>query len=245
MSEGMAELAKKYVGNISARGVLYIEAVEMITNGYALIDKGEKALEHLEGKKTKSSNGYGGTQGGRLAKAPMKPRERMQVETRSQAQLIARVQSILVKGEHTAREVAAKLNCGYARALAVLNETKGVTRVGEGNQVRWMLANRTHTLSRKSSTANRTVKRSGRSEKTRRQASCKAADPAQQKADEDKIVSLLKETPELTMMTFMKKLKRSFYPVERALKNLVKEGRLKPIKVKTENGSERQSWEVV
>ena len=212
MSEGMAELAKKYVGNLSAKGVLYIEAVEMITKGHALISEGEKALQHLEGRKPKNSEGYGGTQGGLLTKA---------------------------RKDYTAREVAANLNCGYGRTLDALNEGEDFERVGVGNKVRWTISSRAHKLSRKPAVANKTTKRSA---KAVRQASCKAQDPEQQKADEDKIVALLAKTPGLTKLALMTELKRSFYPIERAINSLIKAGRLVPQKVKIENGSTRQTW---
>ena len=149
------------------------------------------------------------------------------------------IRKILARKDYTAREVAAKLNCGYGRTLDALNEGKDFERVGVGNKVRWTISSRAHKLSRKPAVANKTTKRSA---KAVRQASCKAQDPEQQKADEDKIVALLAKTPGLTKLALMTELKRSFYPIERAINSLIKAGRLVPQKVKIENGSTRQTW---
>jgi hypothetical protein len=248
MSEDMVQLAKKYVGNISAKGLLYAEAIDMLVKGHQMVQAGTEALQHLEGRKPKSkSTGYGGTQGGLLikAEASVKSPKTNHRETRTEEELAKAISKAIGNGERTAKELAAKVGCGYARVLETLNNTSGIERVGVGNQIRWVLkgsARETSKLSRKQPLANRTLRAKKTSKTGAKQALCKPADPEQQAKDEDKIISLLKDTPGLSIGPIMKKMKRSFYPLQRAIKACVKDGRLKPSQVTLDSGRKLATW---
>jgi predicted HTH transcriptional regulator len=221
------QIPQNIISTLSAKGKGYVEAAMKIAEGLRLQNEGRLEMAHLDGKKisTKERMHAGGVDvmsGVRdLAKPKMTP---------------AYLKAFLKAGPLSSRELATQAGCSSKHARDVMAETDGVHVVGSGNQVKWSLAPATSRINKKKTFANRTLrktrvkvksKRKGvRSAKTRQQAECRAADPEQQKADEDKIVALLKATPGVGIGVLMKKLKRSFYPIERAIKSLVKSGRL-------------------
>jgi hypothetical protein len=233
MSEDMVQLAKKYVGNISAKGLLYAEAIDMLVKGHQMVQAGTEALQHLEGRKPKSkSTGYGGTQGGLLVKAPKTSKAKT-----SNPDILEALHKALVKGPMTTMELALAVKCSTSYVRVLFRTDKTVVRVGGGNKTQWAL--RTGSMPKTS----RKVKATAVAGKTiRRQAAADAADPAQRKKDEDKILVILKDSPKLTIGPLMRKLKRSFYPTVRAIKAMLKDGRLKLAEAETKNGRKLVTW---
>jgi hypothetical protein len=238
MSDEMVALAKKYISNLSAKGVLYIEAVEMIARGHKLIEEGEKMLHHLEGRKPKNHAGYGGTQGGKLLTEALSSEPN---------QVLKRMYKALAKTQMSSKELALAAGCSDTYVRKVLESDNGVVRVGTGNQVKWAIAGTVPAQKKarktKKTVANKTARKKAKRTRTGAlQAKCKPADPEQDKKDQDKVVSLLKETPGLSIGALMKKTKRSFYPLQRAIKVCVKDGRLTPVKTETDNGRKVATW---
>jgi hypothetical protein len=232
----MVQLAKKYVGNISAKGLLYAEAIDMIVKGHQMVQAGTEALQHLEGRKAKNSAGYGGTQGGRLVTAPKS--KAAKAAKGVNPDVLATLHWVLTKGSATTMELAKAAKCSTSYVRLLFKTDKKVVREGGGNQMRWALrTGSTPKTSRKVKAAETTVA----GKVIRRQAKADAADP-EQKKDEEKILAILKDAPKLTIGPLMRKLKRSFYPTTRAIKAMLKDGRLKLAEAAAKNGRKLVTW---
>jgi hypothetical protein len=242
------QIPQNIINMLSAKGKGYVEAAMKIAEGQRLVSEGTLEMAHLDGKKLNAKKHMNAGGANVLAGVRDLARPKMTPEY---------LKSFLKKSNLSSRELGLAAGCTSKHARDVMAATDGVHVVGTGNQVKWSLAPERSKLTRKPQKANRTLKRTRkslkkrmaggvRSAKTRQQADCEAADPEQQKKDEDKIVSLLKETPGLTIGALMKKLKRSFYPVERALKHLIATKRLKETTVTMEKTNRKlTTWEPV
>lgn len=240
MSEDMVQLAKKYVGNISAKGLLYAEAIDMLVKGHQMVQAGTEALQHLEGRKLKGRAGYSRTQGGLLVKgAKAKKGKAKKAKTSNPDMLEALHKALTREGSMTTVDLAKAAQCSTAYVRLLFKSDKTVIREGGGNKVKWVLrTGATPKTSRKvkatqTPAAGKTV---------RRQANARAADPEQQKKDEDKILTTLKETPGLSIISLMKKIKRTYYPTVRAIKAMLKDKRIEPATAEAKNGRKITTW---
>lgn len=237
--------------NLSAKGKGYYEAVSKLIEGQRMVHEAELELATLDGKKINSKKekifqNAGGkivTDGVRdLAKPKITP-DYLKAFLRESGKPMS------------SRDLADKAGCineTVRRVLAAANDPE-VRRVGSGNKTLWTLAPATSRINKKPKVANKTTRRSKKTVKPRkskgsaadRQLNAEAADPAQQKADEDKIMSIIKEKPGQSIGKLMKALKRSYYPVARAINSLVKADKLRPIMIEVDNGRKVPSWEPV
>lgn len=242
------QIPQNIINTLSAKGKGYVEAAMKIAEGQRLMNEGTLEMAHLDGRKLKAKEHMNAGGANVLANVKDLARPKMTPEY---------LKAFLKKGPLSSRELATAAGCSHKYARDIMDMADGVHVIGSGNQVKWALMPAKSRITKKTQVANRMLRkpkkvkrghkaRGTRSAKTRQQANCEPADPAQQKADGDKIVALLKDKPGLTIGDFMKKLKRSFYPIERTITALVDEKRLKPATVLSEKtGRKLKTWEPI
>lgn len=224
------QIPQNVISMLSAKGKGYVEAALKLAEGQKMIDEATVEIAALDGKKLGKKLNAGG--------AIVTPAVRALAKAKPTAE---RFKAALKSGPLSTGEIAKR--CGSSpHTVREKLEAAGIATVGAGNQIKWTLTPPKSSIARKKPLANKV----SRASKTARdQSKSKPANMATERADQDKIVALLKETPGLTIGDLMSKLKRSFYPVERSIKALIHDKRLKPATTKAKNGRPLKSWEPV
>lgn len=239
------QIPQNIVSKLSAKGKGYVEAAMKLAEGYRLVEEATLEIAALDGKKLNSKREPVFQTGGGSIVTPM-------VRELGRPKITPDfLKSFLKHGPLSTREIAVQAGCSMKHARDVLIGDGEARVVGSGNQVKWSLEPKKTKALRKTKTAGKAKKlavkrgKAGKSATARKQANCEAADPDQQKKDEEKILKILKEKPGSSIGSLMKVLKRSFYPVKRATDNLVKTGVMRPIRVPRDTGGHTPSWEIV
>lgn len=244
------QIPQNIMNTLSAKGKGYVEATLKLAEGHRLIAEATIEMAHLDGKKINPHSRKLNKNGGEIVTSQVRDLAKPKVTAEY-------LKAFLKETPRKTTELAKLADCSDTLVRKLLDKDHGTHLVGTGNQVRWSLTPETSKIKRtrkaktRATTAPKTVRktktkasRAKMSPTARRQANSEAADPALQKADEDKIVKILEDKGQASISTFMKTLRRSYYPVARALKALSAAKRVHEVTMKRANGGSYAGWEL-
>ena len=237
------QIPQNIVNMLSAKGKGYVEAAMKIAQGQKLVQEGTIEMAALDGRKLNNNFNAGGIDVMSTVRGLARPK----VAPES-------IRAILKDGEKSTRELATALGrtIKYTRDLAA--KCDGVHMVGTGNKMRWALKPiaKMSRITKRPTLANKMTRRP--SPKKGKKQTGKTAEQnmnlrkpnAKAEAENQALVlKALTAKPKQTIGPLMRSIKRSFYPVTRAVAALVKDGKLKKVSVRDKNEREQTTWEIV
>jgi DNA-binding Lrp family transcriptional regulator len=161
MSEDI-RISSDVLSTMSIKGRGYLEAAIKRAEALRLLAESDAELAHLDGRKPKSSKGYGGAGGGREVQLPKFKLAASGKRSPSKA-TVDDLLKLLEKGPLSTTEIAKAAGCSDSHVRVAFRDDRRVGRIGAGNQINWTLTGNGEksTLRRKSSktVAHRTASR--------------------------------------------------------------------------------------
>lgn len=235
------QIPQNIISMLSAKGKGYVEAALKIAEGQRLMHEGTQEIAALDGKKKIAKGGGIDVLPGVRDLA----RPKVTLDT---------LKALLKKGPRGTRDMATQIGCNGERVRVLLSAAKDVHMVGTGNKVQWSLTPDKSRITKRPRVANRTLrvkpphpkkgqKQTGKT--AERNMNLKRPIAKFEEANKALVLKALTAKPDQTVGPLMKSTKRSFYPLSRAIKALLKEGKIEKIATKSPSGRPQTTWKVV